>query len=87
MTPRSLPDSCRRSAPQAQSRHACNHAVPAPPATPTRRISIYQGNVELKNLQLKPDALAELDLPICVKAGLLGSLTLKVRGAVHMLAG
>ena len=32
----------------------------------------------LKNLRLKPDALAELDLPITVKAGLLGSLTLKV---------
>ncbi len=30
--------------------------------------------------QLKPDALADLDLPIVVKAGLLGSLTLKVRG-------
>ncbi|KAL4527774.1 hypothetical protein Ndes2437A_g02912 [Nannochloris sp. 'desiccata'] len=41
-------------------------------------ISIYEGNVVLKNLRLKPDALAELDLPITVKAGLLGSLTLKV---------
>jgi hypothetical protein len=34
--------------------------------------------VVLKNLRLKPDALAELDLPITVKAGLLGSLTLNV---------
>jgi vacuolar protein sorting-associated protein 13A/C len=42
------------------------------------RISIYAGNVILKNLQLKPSALAELDLPVTVKAGLLGSLTLKV---------
>ena len=32
----------------------------------------------LKNLRLKPDALAELDLPLTVKAGLLGTLTLKV---------
>lgn len=32
----------------------------------------------LKNLRLKPNALAELDLPITVKAGLLGNLTLKV---------
>jgi vacuolar protein sorting-associated protein 13A/C len=41
-------------------------------------ISIYEGNVVLKNLRLKPSALAELDLPITVKAGILGSLTLKV---------
>ena len=41
-------------------------------------ISIYEGNVVLKNLRLKPEALGELDLPITVKAGLLGSLTLKV---------
>lgn len=32
----------------------------------------------LKNLRLRPDALAELDLPVTVRAGLLGSLTLKV---------
>ena len=41
-------------------------------------ISIYAGNVVLHNLQLKASALAELDLPVTVKAGLLGSLTLKV---------
>ena len=32
----------------------------------------------LKNLQLKPNALDDLDLPVEVRAGLLGSLTLKV---------
>ncbi|EFN57975.1 hypothetical protein CHLNCDRAFT_13140, partial [Chlorella variabilis] len=42
------------------------------------RISIYKGDVVLRNLQLKPDALAGLDLPVTVRAGLLGSLTLKV---------
>ena len=63
---------------------------PTPPSPPLffPRISIYQGDVELKNLQLKPDALAELDLPICVKAGLLGSLTLKARvRCVQVAAG
>eukprot|EP00887_Chlorella_sp_A99_P001951 scaffold18.g1951.t1 len=43
------------------------------------RISILAGNVQLRQLQLKPEVLAELNLPICVKAGLLGSLTLKAR--------
>lgn len=43
------------------------------------RISIYSGNVVLKNLHLKADALEELELPVTVKAGLLGNLTLKVQ--------
>ena len=42
------------------------------------RISLWQGDVELRNLQLKPEALRRLDLPIAVKSGLLGRLTLKV---------
>jgi hypothetical protein len=42
------------------------------------KISIFRGNVELHNLQLKPEALNELNLPITVKSGLLGSLKLKV---------
>lgn len=41
-------------------------------------ISILKGDVELKNLQLKPEALNSLNLPITVKSGLLGSLRLKV---------
>lgn len=49
------------------------HPYPAP------RVSIYKGDVVLNNLRLKPDALAALDLPVTVRAGLLGSLTLKVR--------
>lgn len=43
------------------------------------KISVLSGNVELHNLQLKPEALNELNLPITVKSGLLGSLKLKVR--------
>lgn len=42
------------------------------------RISIYAGDVTLRNLQLKPDALSDLELPVEVQAGILGSLTLKV---------
>jgi vacuolar protein sorting-associated protein 13A/C len=41
-------------------------------------LSIYKGDVVLRNLQLKADALEGLDLPVTVRAGLLGSLTLKV---------
>lgn len=36
------------------------------------------GNVELTNMQLKPEALNSLKLPIKVKAGFLGSVKLKV---------
>ena len=46
------------------------------------KISVFKGDVVLKNLKLKPEALADLNLPISVKAGLLGSLTLKVRWTV-----
>ena len=42
------------------------------------RISVFQGDLELRNLRLKPEALNKLKLPITVKAGLLGSLKLKV---------
>ena len=42
------------------------------------KVSVFRGDVVLKNLKLKPEALADLNLPISVKAGLLGSLTLKV---------
>jgi vacuolar protein sorting-associated protein 13A/C len=50
------------------------------------RISVWKGDVELRNLALKPDALEDLDLPVAVKAGLLGKLTLKVRGAHYTTA-
>lgn len=36
------------------------------------------GDVELTNMQLKPEALNALKLPIKVKAGFLGSVRLKV---------
>ncbi|KAK3249746.1 hypothetical protein CYMTET_40840 [Cymbomonas tetramitiformis] len=42
------------------------------------RISVWKGDVVLTNLQLKPDALNALKLPVVVRAGLLGSLRLKV---------
>jgi vacuolar protein sorting-associated protein 13A/C len=42
------------------------------------KISVFKGDVVLRNLKLKPEALADLALPITVKAGLLGQLTLKV---------
>ncbi len=48
------------------------------------RISVLAGDVVLRNLQLKPEALAKLDLPITVKAGLLGSLKLKARRALNL---
>ena len=41
------------------------------------KISVFKGDVVLRNLKLKPEALADLDLPITVKSGLVGSLTLK----------
>lgn len=43
------------------------------------KVSVFSGDVVLKNLQLKPSALADLNLPVTVKSGLLGKLTLKVR--------
>ena len=43
------------------------------------KISVWAGDIELRNLSLKPEALADLELPVTVKAGLLGKLTLKVR--------
>lgn len=42
------------------------------------KVSIYAGDVVLRNLRLKRDALQDLDLPVSVEAGMLGSLTLKV---------
>ncbi|KAL8529518.1 hypothetical protein ACS0TY_006808 [Phlomoides rotata] len=42
------------------------------------KISVWQGNVELSNMQLKPEALNALKLPVKVKAGFLGSVKLKV---------
>ena len=46
--------------------------------TQSLRISVFKGDVVLRNLKLKPDALADLDLPVTIKSGLIGSLTLKV---------
>lgn len=46
--------------------------------TESLKISVWKGDVELRNLVLKPEALAGINLPITVKSGLLGKLTLKV---------
>ncbi|XP_022737877.1 uncharacterized protein LOC111290709 isoform X2 [Durio zibethinus] len=42
------------------------------------KISVWRGDVELTNMQLKPEALNALKLPVKVKAGFLGSVKLKV---------
>ncbi|CAA0829437.1 calcium-dependent lipid-binding family protein, partial [Striga hermonthica] len=42
------------------------------------RISVWKGDVVLKDLKLKAEALNALKLPVTVKAGFLGSITLKV---------
>lgn len=42
------------------------------------KISVWKGDVVLRDLQLKAEALNALKLPITVKAGFLGSVTLKV---------
>lgn len=52
--------------------------------TQSLKISVFKGDVVLRNLKLKPEALADLNLPITVKAGLLGSLTLKVIDCIHV---
>ncbi|XP_057487524.1 uncharacterized protein LOC130773593 isoform X2 [Actinidia eriantha] len=44
----------------------------------TLKISVWKGDVELTNMQLKPEALNALKLPVKVKAGFLGSVKLKV---------
>ncbi|CAI9119065.1 OLC1v1020728C1 [Oldenlandia corymbosa var. corymbosa] len=42
------------------------------------RISVWQGDVVLKDLKLKAEALNSLKLPVIVKAGFIGTITLKV---------
>ncbi|XP_077569200.1 intermembrane lipid transfer protein VPS13C isoform X2 [Stigmatopora nigra] len=42
------------------------------------RIGIWGGNVVLENLRVKENALSQLGVPVKVKAGLIGSLTLKI---------
>ncbi|KAK8477173.1 hypothetical protein V6N11_019518 [Hibiscus sabdariffa] len=43
----------------------------------TLRISVWQGDVVLKDLKLKAEALNSLNLPVAVKAGFVGTITLK----------
>jgi vacuolar protein sorting-associated protein 13A/C len=42
------------------------------------RISVWKGDVVLKDLKLKAEALNSLRLPVTVKAGFVGTITLKV---------
>ncbi|XWS14258.1 hypothetical protein CRYUN_Cryun36dG0107400 [Craigia yunnanensis] len=44
----------------------------------TLRISVWKGDVVLKDLKLKTEALNSLNLPVTVKAGFVGTITLKV---------
>lgn len=39
---------------------------------------LLTGDVVLKDLKLKPEALNSLNLPVAVKAGFVGTITLKV---------
>lgn len=41
-------------------------------------ISVWNGDIQLKNLRIRPEALADLHLPLSVSAGILGSLRVKV---------
>ncbi|XP_004342414.2 hypothetical protein CAOG_08245, partial [Capsaspora owczarzaki ATCC 30864] len=41
-------------------------------------LSLWSGNLVLENLQVRETAFSELDLPISVKAGTIGTLTLKI---------
>merc|ERR1711915_862106 len=47
-------------------------------STEALKISVWKGDVVLRDLRLKTEALNALKLPIRVKAGFLGSVTLKV---------
>jgi vacuolar protein sorting-associated protein 13A/C len=42
------------------------------------RISVWAGDVVLRDLKLRPEALQGLNLPITVRGGVLGTLRLKV---------
>jgi hypothetical protein len=44
----------------------------------TLRLGVWQGDVQLEGLSLRKDALRDLDLPIDVKAGFTGKLTLSI---------
>ncbi|XP_077211040.1 calcium-dependent lipid-binding family protein isoform X2 [Tasmannia lanceolata] len=47
-------------------------------STEALRISVWKGDVVLRDLQLKAEALNSLKLPVTVKAGFVGTITLKV---------
>ncbi|XP_047337153.1 uncharacterized protein LOC124940662 [Impatiens glandulifera] len=47
-------------------------------STEALRISVWKGDVVLKDLKLKAEALNSLKLPVTVKAGFVGTITLKV---------
>ncbi|GMH39652.1 hypothetical protein BSKO_07550 [Bryopsis sp. KO-2023] len=46
--------------------------------TNSLQISVWNGDVVLRNLRVRPEALTDLNLPVTVRAGLLGTLRLKV---------
>lgn len=51
------------------------------------RLSVWAGDVVLKDLKLRSEALKDLNLPITVKGGVLGTLRLKVRLCIPRGAG
>lgn len=48
-------------------------------------VGIWSGDVKLKHLRLKPDALAKFNLPLHVIEGYLGDLTLSIPWSVQHL--
>ena len=69
------PSTASRSAPAIPPSPPLHPTYPPPPPLPPA-----VGDVVLNNLQLRPEALAALKLPITVRAGVLGSLRIKVGG-------
>ena len=65
-----------RAAPQPLS--ALLGCFPRPRGADSRPRARRAGDVVLRNLRLRPDALSGLGLPVAVRAGLCGSLTLKL---------
>lgn len=49
---------------------------------PTKTLLMSAGDVVLKDLKLKAEALNALKLPVTVKAGFVGTITLKVRPVI-----
>jgi len=49
---------------------------------PTKALLVCAGDVVLRDLKLKAEALNALKLPVTVKAGFVGTITLKVHSVI-----